>query len=60
MTKELDKLIQDVQISGTGYEEPKYNSFDAPVPGESLTNICQVYRTLFISTAVYTGRAVEF
>ena len=38
MTKELDKLIQDVQISGTGYEEPQYNSFDAPVPGESLTN----------------------
>ena len=38
MTKELDKLIQDVQISGTGYKEPQYNSFDAPVPGESLTN----------------------
>ena len=38
MTKELDKLIQDVQISGTGYKEPQYNSFDAPIPGESLTN----------------------
>ena len=38
MTKELDKLIQDVQISGTDYKEPQYNSFDAPVPGESLTN----------------------
>ena len=38
MTKELDKLIQDVQISGTGYEEPQYNAFDAPVPGQSLTD----------------------
>jgi len=38
MTKELDKLIQDVQISSTDYKEPQYNSFDAPVPGESLTN----------------------
>ena len=35
--KELDKLIQEVQLGNTGGAE-EYNDFDAPVPGESLTN----------------------
>ena len=38
MSKEIDKLIQEVQLGNTGYTESQYNDFDAPVPGESLTN----------------------
>ena len=36
--KGLNNLIQEVRIGDTGYTESQYNSFDAPVPGESLTN----------------------
>ena len=36
--KELDKLIQEIQLENTGNKEAEYNDFDAPVPGESLTN----------------------
>ena len=36
--KGLDNLIQEVRLGDTGYTESQYNSFDAPVPGESLTN----------------------
>ena len=39
MSKEIDKLIQEVQLGNMGgYEESEYNDFDAPVPGESLTD----------------------
>tara|TARA_R100000742_G_C4265270_1_gene83284 strand:- start:104 stop:643 length:540 start_codon:yes stop_codon:yes gene_type:complete len=36
--KGLDNLIQEVKLGDTGYTESQYNAFDAPVPGESLTN----------------------
>ena len=36
--KGLDNLIQEVRLGDTGYTESQYNAFDAPVPGESLTN----------------------
>ena len=39
MTKEFDQLIKEVNLpSSQNYKESQYNSFDAPVPGESLTN----------------------
>jgi len=36
--KGLDNLIQEVRLGDTGYTESQYNSFDAPVPGQSLTD----------------------
>ena len=36
--KELDKLIQGLQLESVGHTESQYNDFDAPIPGESLTN----------------------
>jgi len=39
MTKELDQLIKEVNLpSSQNTKEAQYNPFDAPVPGESLTN----------------------
>ena len=38
MANELDQLIKEVQVPSQNYKESQYNSFDAPIPGESLTN----------------------
>ena len=38
MTKEFDQLIKEVNLPSSQNKESQYNSFDAPVPGESLTN----------------------
>ena len=38
MAKNLDQLIKGGKLPSQDYQEPQYNSFDAPVPGESLTN----------------------
>ena len=39
MTKELDQLIKEVNLpSSQNYKESQYNSFDAPIPGQSLTD----------------------
>jgi len=38
MAKNLNQLIKEVKLPSQDYKEPQYNSFDAPVPGESLTN----------------------
>jgi len=38
MANELDQLIKEVKLPSQTYKEPQYNSFDAPVPGESLTD----------------------
>ena len=39
MANELDQLIKEVNLpSSQNTKETQYNSFDAPVPGESLTN----------------------
>jgi len=39
MANELDQLIKEVKLpSSQNTKEAQYNPFDAPVPGESLTN----------------------
>ena len=39
MANELDQLIKEVNLpSAQNTKETQYNPFDAPVPGESLTN----------------------
>jgi hypothetical protein len=38
MAYNLEQDISNVDIAAQGYKESKYNPFDAPIPGQSLTN----------------------
>ena len=38
MAYNLEQDINNVDIAAQGYKESKYNPFDAPIPGQSLTN----------------------
>ena len=38
MAYNLEQDISNVDIASQGYQESKYNPFDAPIPGQSLTN----------------------
>ena len=37
MAYNLEQDINNVDTPTRGYEESKYNPFDAPIPGQSLT-----------------------
>ena len=38
MANELDQLIKEVKLPSQTHKESQYNSFDAPIPGQSLTD----------------------
>ena len=60
MANELDQLIKEVQVPSQNYKESQYNSFDAPIPGESLTNTPGSAAWEHPPTHAKTEEALEF